>query len=39
MPKPDAAHLQTDKELPKLEKKIAKIYKEAAEDLQKTVDD
>ena len=39
MPKPDAAHLQTDKELAKLEKRIAKIYKEAADDLQKTVDD
>lgn len=39
MPKPDAAHLQTDKELAKLEKRIAKIYKEAAEDLQKTIDD
>lgn len=39
MPKPDAAHLQTDKELDKLEKRIAKIYKEAADDLQKTIDD
>lgn len=39
MPKPDAAHLQTDKELAKLEKRIAKIYKEAAEDLQSTIDD
>lgn len=39
MPKPDAAHLQTDKELAKLEKRIAKVYKEAAEDLQKTIDD
>ena len=39
MPKPDAAHLQTDKELAKLEKRIAKIYKEAADDLQKTIDD
>ena len=39
MPKPDAAHLQTDKELAKLEKRIAKIYKEAADDLRKTIDD
>ena len=39
MPKPDAAHLQTDKELAKLENRIAKIYKEAADDLQKTIDD
>ena len=39
MPKPDAAHLQTDKELAKLEKRIAKIYKEAADDLQSTIDD
>lgn len=39
MPKPDAAHLQTDKELAKLEKRIAKIYKEAADDLQNTIDD
>lgn len=39
MPKPDAAHLQTDKELDKLEKRIAKIYKEAADDLQSTIDD
>ena len=39
MPKPDAAHLQTDKELAKLEKRIAKIYKEAAKDLQSTIDD
>lgn len=38
MPKPDAAHLQTDKELAKLEKRIAKIYKEAADDLQSTID-
>ena len=39
MPKPDAAHLQTDKELAKLEKRIAKIYKEATDDLQSTIDD
>lgn len=39
MPKPDAAHLQTDKELAKLEQRIAKIYKEAADDLQSTIDD
>ena len=39
MPKPDAAHLQTDKELAKLEKRIAKVYKEAADNLQKTIDD
>ena len=39
MPKPDAAHLQTDKELAKLEKRIAKIYKEASDDLQNTIDD
>ena len=39
MPKPDAAHLQTDKELAKLEKRIAEIYKEAADDLQSTIDD
>ena len=39
MPKPDAAHLQTDKELAKLEKRIAEIYKEASDDLQKTIDD
>ena len=39
MPKPDAAHLQTHKELAKLEKRIAKIYKDAADDRQKTIDD
>ena len=39
MPKPDAAHLQTDKELANLEKRIAKVYKEAADDLQSTIDD
>ena len=38
MPKPDAAHLQTDKELTKQKKKKAKIYKEPADDLQKTID-
>lgn len=39
MPKPDVAHLKTDKELAKLEKRISEVYKEAADDLQKTIDD
>ncbi len=36
--KPDLAHRLTDKELAALEKRIAAVYKEAAEELQKTID-
>jgi hypothetical protein len=34
MAKPDKAHQLTDKELAKLEKKISKVYKQAADDMQ-----
>lgn len=33
----DYGHLQTEKELAELEKRIAKLYKEAADDLEKTI--
>ena len=39
MPKPDKAHRLTDKELAALEKRIAKAYREAWDDLEKTVID
>lgn len=38
MPKPDYAHKLTDKELAKLEKRIASVYREAAKDMQGKVD-
>lgn len=37
MPKPDEAHRLTDKELAALEKRIAKAYREAWDDLDETV--
>lgn len=39
MPKPDAAHRATDDELAKLERRIARLYREAADDLQETIED
>ena len=39
MPTPDYAHRLTDKELALLEKRIAKLYLEAWDDLEKTVID
>lgn len=39
MAKPDEGHILTDKELSKLERRIASVYREAAEELQKTIDD
>ena len=39
MAKPDEGHVLTDKELAKLEKRIARVYKEAADELQGTIDD
>ena len=39
MPKPDQAHQWTDKELEKLERRIASVYREAWDDLEKTVID
>lgn len=38
MPKPDAAHLRTEKELAALERRIAKLYREAGKELQATID-
>lgn len=38
MPKPDAAHLRTEKELAALERRIAQLYKDAADELQTTID-
>lgn len=38
MPKPDAAHQATDDELAKLERRIARLYREAADDLQETIE-
>lgn len=35
----DEGHVLTDKELSALERRIATVYKEAADDLQKTIDD
>ena len=37
MPKPDYAHKETDKQLTALERRIAKLYKEAADELSNTV--
>lgn len=39
MAKPDEGHILTEKELAKLEKRIARVYKEAADELQGTIDD
>ena len=39
MPKPDQAHQWTDKELAALERRIARVYREAWDDLEKTVID
>ena len=38
MPKPDAAHLRTEKELAALERRIKKLYKESGNELQETID-
>ena len=38
MPKPDAAHLRTEKELAALERRIKKLYREAGDELQETID-
>lgn len=38
MPKPDAAHRATDDELAELERRIAKLYREAADELQETIE-
>lgn len=38
MPKPDAAHRATDDELAKLERRIARLYREAADELQETIE-
>lgn len=38
MAKPDAAHLRTEKELAALERRIAKLYREAGDELQETID-
>lgn len=37
MPKPDEAHLMTEQELKRLERRIAKVYKEAADELTDTI--
>lgn len=37
MPKPDYGHQLTEKELATLEKRIAKVYREARDDLNKTI--
>lgn len=39
MAKADEAHLLTEKELAKLEKRIAKLYRDAAKEMQTTIDD
>lgn len=39
MAKADEAHLMTEKELAKLEKRIAKLYRDAAKEMQTTIDD
>lgn len=39
MAKPDEGHRLTDKELAKLEKRISKVYSQAAKELQKAIDD
>lgn len=38
MPKPDEAHRLTDKQLSALEQRIAKLYREAGDELQSTID-
>lgn len=38
MPKSDAGHTLTEKQLAKLERRIAKLYREAGEELQDTID-
>ena len=38
MPNEDLAHKLTDKELAKLERRIAKLYREAGKELQETID-
>lgn len=38
MPKPDYGHQLTEKELAELEKRIAKVYREARDELQDTID-
>ena len=38
MATPDLGHKLTDKELAKLERRIAKLYREAGEELQETID-
>lgn len=38
MPKPDYGHQITEKELAELEKRIAKVYREARDELQDTID-
>ena len=38
MLKPDLAHRQTDRALAELEKRIAKLYREAGDELQGTID-
>lgn len=39
MAKADEAHLLTEKELAKLEKRIAKLYRDASKEMQTTIDD
>ena len=39
MTKPDEGHILTDQELAKLEKRIRRVYREAADELQSTIDD
>lgn len=39
MPKPDEAHLMTEQALKRLERRIAKVYKEAADELTDTIKD
>lgn len=38
MAKPDAAHLRTEKELAALERRITRLYREAGDELQATID-
>lgn len=38
MPKPDAAHRATDDELARLERRIARLYREASDELQETIE-
>ena len=38
MPKPDVGHQLTDKQLAALERRIAKLYREAGDELQETID-